>query len=54
MKNLSKTSTVQKLSVSPTNLNKQVVKLVSHAKEFKKKLDDALNFCRDGQKQSSQ
>ena len=44
MKNLSKTSTVQKLSVSPTNLNKQVVKLVSHAKELREKLDDALNL----------
>ena len=44
MKNLSKTSTVQKLSVSPTNLNEQVVKLVSHAKELREKLDDALNL----------
>ena len=51
MKNLSKTSTVQKLSVSLANLNKQIVKLVSHAKEFKKKLEST--FCRDDQKQSS-
>ena len=50
MKNLStiETSTTKELSELPVHdladLNEQVVKLVSHAKELKEKLDDALNL----------
>ena len=50
MKNLSiiETSTTKDLSELPTHdladLNEQVVKLVSHAKELREKLDDALNL----------
>lgn len=50
MKNLStiETSTTKELSELPVHdladLNEQVVKLVSHAKELKEKLDDAINL----------
>ena len=50
MKNLStiETSTAKELSGLPVHdladLNEQVVKLMSHAKELKEKLDDALNL----------